>query len=364
MMSTDRRCVLLGLVSVLAAACVPSQTPRASIPATEAPSPAPRPLPLSIGWGVTPITASPASVVWLAADLGFYSREGLDPELLLIQGTPNLIAGMRSGQVDVGMLTAYEAILLTATASMEMRMIGGSGAAGQSNTFMVVSRTAVDSLDTLPGKTFAVSRIGSYDDTLAKQFFRARGLDPGAVQFLALGDPNIRLQALIAGQIDATLTSVSTWISIRQQSGIKILSTFDEVNAAVPTWPTGNVVTAQVDRDKAEALRRFTRAIVKASRFFATNRQAWVDAMAKRRTDMDPANLGELWDLFARGWAVNGGMNLHEYTTGADLLYSTSPDFAAVPRVGLNSWADSQFVDGALRELGVDASMDAPGRVL
>src|SRR6185312_4818342 len=114
----------------------------------------------------------PASVVWLAADLGYYAREGLNPELLLIQGTPNLIAGMRSGQVDVGMLTAYEAVLLTATASMELRMIGGSGATGQSNTFMVVSRSTVDSLDALRGKTFAVARIGSYDDTLAKQFLR------------------------------------------------------------------------------------------------------------------------------------------------------------------------------------------------
>jgi hypothetical protein len=84
--------------------------------------------------------------------------------------------------------------------------------------------------------------------------------------------------------------------------------------------------------------------------------------MAKRRTDMDPADLAELWDLFQHGWSVNGGMNLTDYETGADLLYTTSPDFAQVPRIGLSEWADSQFVDTALREVGVDASMDAPGR--
>ena len=33
-----------------------------------------------------------------------------------------------AGQIDVGMLTAYDAVLLTATASMDLRMIGGSGA--------------------------------------------------------------------------------------------------------------------------------------------------------------------------------------------------------------------------------------------
>jgi NitT/TauT family transport system substrate-binding protein len=322
----------------------------------------PLPLPLSIGWGVTPITASPASVLWLAEDLGFYAREGLKSDLLLIQGTPNLVAGMRSGQIDVGVLTAYEAILLTATKNLEMRMIGGSGAAGQNNTFMVISRDTLGSLQELRGKTFAIARIGSYDDTLAKQFMRTRGIDANDIQFLALGEPNVRIQALVARQVDATLTSVSTWVTIRRQPGIKILASFDEVNKAVPAWPAGNVVTAQVATNKAEQLRRFTRAIVKTSRFFATHKQAWVDAMAARRSDMDPSDLAELWELFAQGWAVNGGMNLSDYDKGADLLYTTSPDFAQVPRIGLADWADSQFVDTALREVGVDSSMDAPAR--
>src|SRR5579859_264998 len=341
------------------AACAPGQGPLAGqAPGAAAPTPEVGPLPLTIGWGVTPITASPAATLWLASDLGFYAREGLNPDLLLIQGTPNLVAGMRAGQIDVGVLTAYEAVLLNATKSLDLRMIGGSGATGQANTFMVISRDNIGSLEELRGKSFAIARLGSYDDTLARQFFRARGLDPGELQFLALGDPNARIQALIARQIDATLTSVSTWVSIRQQPGIKILASFDEVNKAVPTWPAGNVVTTQVERDKAEQLRRFTRAVVKASRFFATNKAAWVDAMAKRRTDMDPADLGELWDLFAHGWAVNGGLNPSDYETGAELLYSTSPDFAQVPHIGVAEWADAQYVDGVLHDLGVDPSMD------
>ena len=122
-------------------------------------------------------------------------------------------------------------------------------------------------------------------------------------------------------------------------------------------------MTAQVARDKAEALRRFTRAVIKANRFFASNRQAWVDAMAKHRPEMDSADLGELWDLYVHGWAVNGGMNLSDYARGAELLYTTSPDFAEVPRIGLTAWSDSQFIDAALRELGTDPSMDAPSRV-
>ncbi len=354
-MLTPWRWIGLAVLAALLTACTtPSPAP--------APSEPPQPLPLSIGWGVTPISAAPTSVLWLANDLGFYANEGLAAELVSIQGTPNLIAGMRAGQIDVGVLTAYEAILLTAGNSFDLRMIGGTGAAGQANTFMVVSRTSVSSLEDLRGKSLAIARIGSYDDSLARQFLRARNVDPATVQFLSLGDPNVRLQALIAGQVDATLTSVSSWVTIRQQPGLKILASFEEVNQAVPTWPSGNAVSVQVLQTKAEQLRRFTRAIVKASRFFATHKEAWIDAMANRRNDIARADLAELWDLFAHGWATNGGMNLDDYARGSDLLYSTSPDFAQVPRIGLDAWADAHFVDGALREVGVDSAMDAPGR--
>jgi NitT/TauT family transport system substrate-binding protein len=126
---------------------------------------------------------------------------------------------MRAGQVDVGVLTAYEAVLLTATRSLELHLIAGSGAAGQANTFMVIARDSIGSLDQLRGKSFAVARPGSYDDSLTKQFFSARGVETSEIQFLALGDPNVRVQALIAGRVDATLTSVSTWVSIRNEKG-------------------------------------------------------------------------------------------------------------------------------------------------
>src|SRR5438093_3259914 len=138
------------LALLLLTACVP--TPNQQVGQSPTPEQRPAdltPLSLSIGWGVTPITASPASVLWLADDLGFYAREGLKPDLLLIQGTPNLVAGVRSGEVDVAVLTAYEAVLLTATKSIDLRMIGGSGASGQANTFMVVSRDSIGSLEAL-----------------------------------------------------------------------------------------------------------------------------------------------------------------------------------------------------------------------
>ena len=58
-------------------------------------------------------------------------------------------------------------------------------------------------------------------------------------------------------------------------------------------------------QEKPEHLRRFTAAIMKASRHFAENQDAWVEAMTKRRSDVDRKDAVSLWNNFKTAWAVN-----------------------------------------------------------
>ena len=57
------------------------------------------PLKLRVGLGSSPVPPLPNSIIWLAKDLGFYQREGLDIELIEFQGTPLAIAAMISGDI-------------------------------------------------------------------------------------------------------------------------------------------------------------------------------------------------------------------------------------------------------------------------
>ena len=76
-----------------------------SLPAAE-PKPT-EPLKLRLGLGSAPAPALPNSVLWLARDLGFYKREGLDVELNEFQGTPLVMAGMVAGDIDVGNVSTF-----------------------------------------------------------------------------------------------------------------------------------------------------------------------------------------------------------------------------------------------------------------
>src|SRR5207302_3618738 len=231
------------------------------------------------------------------------------------------------------------------------------------NCFMIVGNSSIASVKELSGKSFAVSRVGGPDHALSTKVMAANGLNADSVSYVSIGAPNIRAQALVANQIDATTMSLATWVTVQNEKGIKILVNADDYFNAVPLVNKGNSVTTKVLAEKPEALRRFTAAVIKASRYFAENKQGWVDAMAKLRPDITRPDLEFLWDQFGASWAVNGQLNMTAYQTSNDFLYDTGT-FADAPRIDAKAWADTQFVDAVLKDIGVYPRVDDPGRTI
>jgi len=315
-------------------------------------------LKLRLGLGSAPAPPLPNSVLWLAKDLGFYAREGLDVELSEFQGTPLAIAAMISGDVDVANISTSEVIRMNATKGQPMRAIHSPDARLY---FLIAARDELKSVSALQGKTFAVSRLGSVDYSLSIIALKALGLNPSSLTMVAMGVPSTRAQALVAGRVDATSLSVGTWITIQKEQGVRVLvdhNTYFE-NAAVVEKV--NAVTTKVMDEKSEQLRRFTAAILKASRYFAENQEAWVAAITKRRPDVDRSDMANLWSGFKPAWAVNGLMNLDTYKKSSDFFYQTGI-LDKVPRIEVGEWADTRFVDSVLRDIGVNAKTDPTGR--
>ena len=315
-------------------------------------------LKLRLGLGSSPAPPLPNSVLWLAKDLGFYAREGLDVELNEFQGTPLAIAAMISGDVDVANVSTSEVIRMTATKGQPMRAIHSPDARLY---FLIAAKDEFKSVGALQGKTFAVSRLGSVDHSLSTIALKALGLNPASLTMVAMGVPSTRAQALVAGRVDATSLSVGTWITIQKEPGVRVLvdhNAFFE-NAAVVEKV--NAVTAKVMDEKPEHLRRFTAAILKASRHFAESQESWVAAITKRRPDVDRNDVANLWTGFKTAWAVNGLMNLEAYKKTADFFYQAGM-LEKVPKIEVAEWADTRFIDGVLREIGVNGKTDPTGR--
>jgi NitT/TauT family transport system substrate-binding protein len=345
--------LVLGLLALACAPAVPVQPSGAPAAATAEPL-----MPLKVGVAVTPAPALPESTLWLARDLGFYQKEGLDVQITEVDATPSVITAMRTGDVDVGDINSEDVIRLNASKDLEMKTI--NSASGR-NFFMIVGKSSIGSPAELAGKSFAVARVGSQDYALSSKVLGVKGLAPDAVNYVAIGAPNVRAQALVGGQVDATTVSLGTWVTIQNQPNIKVLVGVDDYFNSLPLVNKGNAVTTKVLAEKPEALRRFTAALIKTSRYLAQNKSAWVDGMSKLRPDIARSDLEYLWDQFGASWAVNGQLNVGAYQTSTDFLYETGT-FPDLPKINATDWTDTEFVDGVLKDLGVAPNVDDPGR--
>jgi NitT/TauT family transport system substrate-binding protein len=345
-----RNAVLALVCLATTAACLPAASPTPTVGSAS--------LQLRLGVAVTPAPALPESALWLARDLGFFKKEGLDVQLVEVDATPSVITAMRTGDLDVGDINFEDAIRLTASGDLPMRAI--SSASGR-NFFMIVGKSSIGSVAELSGKSFAIARVGSQDHALSSKVIGLKGVPRDSVNYVAVGAPNLRAQALLAGQIDATTVSLGTWVTMQNQPNLHVLVGVDDYYNTLPLVNKGNAVTLKVLNEKAEALRRFTTALVKTSRYLAENKSAWVDGMGRLRPDLARADLEYLWDQFGGSWAVNGQLNMSAYQTSTDFLYEQGT-FGDEPRIAATDWADTSFVDATLHQVGVYPNVDDPGR--
>lgn len=131
---------------------------------------------------------------------GIFKKNGLDVELVYIQGSGVLTAAMVSGQVPLTFL---------AGAAIVSSAIGGANTVLLScaiNTLFwrLFSVPEIKSVADLKGKKIGVTRLGTLEDGILRFLLKERGLNPDRdVTFLPVGAAPQRVIALSKGLIDA-----------------------------------------------------------------------------------------------------------------------------------------------------------------
>lgn len=300
----------------------------------------------------------PNSVMDLARSLGYFEREGVDVELVRVQQTPSAVAALQSGEGDMANIAVDAAVQLVARKQIALKAVTSPN---KSLPYLIASKEALAGVADLNGHAFGVGRIGSLDHALSVHVLSKLGADPARVDFVSLGQPNVRAQALGAGRIDATTVSIGVWLSLPDKKGLHVLVDADDYYAAAPVVNKVSVVTDKVLKEKRDQVTAVTRALMKISRDFAANPQKWVDAMAVARSDVARADLLTLAESFKQSWSINGGLSRDELAYTSDWLYATA-DFKDVPRVPLSEWVDFSILDAILARDGAAPGFDRPGR--
>jgi ABC-type nitrate/sulfonate/bicarbonate transport system substrate-binding protein len=147
--------------------------------------------------------------------LGFYREEGLDVDVIVTRGTVTTQVVV-SGAVDYSNGGSIPAIL--GGARLKILQISTD----KPSQYLVVS-PKITNIKQLNGKTIAISDTSGNSTLLFRELLSKNGVAVETVQMRALGEPSVRLGALLGGTVDATMISVGM-ARQAQAKGFRILA--------------------------------------------------------------------------------------------------------------------------------------------
>ncbi|TAK05813.1 ABC transporter substrate-binding protein [bacterium] len=246
---------------------------------------------LNVGW--TSGANWSALPMKIAAERGFFDKEGLKVRLIIFQGTNLMLTALLAGELDY--VTILPFIAGAAVRGLPVKIVA---AVTKSSGYAIVSKPEIDNLKALKGKRIAINSFGSSADFAIYMALSRSGLDPNRdVTLQAIsGSPDARFAALIGGAVDATVVN-SPFEYRAEQKGFKTLVSVREMAEFVRIPVTG-VSTAQKKIEKEpDEIVRLLRALRAAILFLQGQREIGVGLM-EQTLRLDRAAAERFYSLY------------------------------------------------------------------
>jgi len=191
----------LALFGLCALACgAPAAPAPVAAPAAGSASPAaapPAPVAMRFGVNTTLVQATPA---WVAKDEGFFTKYGIDAELVVVPSAAQLAPALISGEIPIA-IGAATGFVSSALAGSDLVLIGGYANQLQ---FWLTAQPENASVADLRGKKIAITRRGSATHMATRLALQHYGLDADRDATLIQVGTNT-LESLLSGNVDAAM---------------------------------------------------------------------------------------------------------------------------------------------------------------
>jgi NitT/TauT family transport system substrate-binding protein len=216
-------------------------------------------------------SAPSTSIAFQVARLqGYYKEEGLDVDLIHIN--PRLApVALTNNELDF--TTTFNNTLQASLQGFPLKFVFVSVRKG---AFFLIAKPELKSAQELAGKKIAVTNLTSVDHVTAEEMLRNKGVSPGAVTFLGLGNEGLRMQALRAGAVDAIAIAPPHHLHLTGL-GFNALAGPQDVQRARPL--SGIALNNRQFKEKPLAIKQLQRALLKAHRSIFEDKAKTVDAM-------------------------------------------------------------------------------------
>jgi NitT/TauT family transport system substrate-binding protein len=234
------------------------------------------------------IAPSLYDVLDIVADkAGFYKGEHLNIVEQLVNSPAVAAQLVATGKGDICALS-YEAVAQGYEKGLKLQYFF-SRASRYTNEVAVLDDSPIRTLSDLKGKNIGVINIGSAGQVTAQLMLEGVGLRPSDVTYSPIGVGAQAIDAVVHKRVDAVGYPTGEIVPMEVVAGIKFRIFRDPLLSDIPN--AGYAATPATIQSKADALRRFSRAIVKAAIFTYANPKAaarwFLEVSGGRFTDAD-----------------------------------------------------------------------------
>jgi NitT/TauT family transport system substrate-binding protein len=230
--------------------------------------------------------------IWVAHDAGYFAKEGLQDDIILIPSGTQLAQVTVAGEIDIGSLNGSSAIA-AALQGADLKIIGNSG---NKMVFSLYVRPEIKTVDQLKGKKIGITRFGSAPDISVRYALRKYNINPDKdLTLIQLGFMATVAAGLQGGSIEGGVVSPPTQFAV-DKAGFKELISITDMNFAFPN--PALVAVGSIIKSRPEVINRFMRAYVRGIHRARTDPQFTYKSMAKYTKIQDAAVLQKAYDFY------------------------------------------------------------------
>ena len=230
--------------------------------------------------------------LWVAHDGGYFAREGLDDQMILIPSGTQLAQVTVAGEIDIGLLNGSSA-MAAALQGADLKVIGN---AGNKMIFSLYVRPEIKTVEALRGKKIGITRYGSAPDISIRYALKKYNLNPEKdLTLIQLGFMATVAGGLNGGSIDGGVVSPPTQFAV-EKLGFKELINITDMDFAFPN--PSLVAVGTILKSRPEVINRFMRAYARGIQRAKNDREFTYKSMATYTKIQDSTVLQKAYDLY------------------------------------------------------------------
>jgi NitT/TauT family transport system substrate-binding protein len=288
------------------------------------------------------LSYSAVSMTWfpvkVAVEKGFFRNEGLEPQLIQMNGNVATVA-LANGHIDFSL--NISPVLNGAIQGLGLKLVT---ALNTRPLFSLVVRREVQTPADLKGKIFAVSSFGNTQAILTEKHLQHLGLKKGDYQLLAMGATPARIAAMEKNIVQGSLMPLPTNVQM-ENKGYRLLGNTAEI-------VTSPIAGLGVHEDKLkrdpDLIKRTIRASLRSLQLLQANSNETVKILMDWTRASEKDALRSL-DLAKPGFSKNG------FVTDDDLSieWSFIQQQTRKPNVPVSIAYDMTLLREVQRDLGM-----------